>query len=110
MRESQTMDPMNAETMHCPTCRAVQAWSNTCRRCKSDLQLLRQVAEECTAVRRECLFNLRHNRTDAALELARHCFALNDDVDSRRLLAVCELLNANWTLARAHAIKILKSN
>jgi hypothetical protein len=101
------MEPMNAEKMHCPTCRAVQAWSDTCRRCKSDLQLLRQVAEEYTAVRRKCLFNLRHNRTDAALEQARQCFALSDDVDTRRLLTVCELLNGNWELARAHALQLL---
>jgi hypothetical protein len=101
------MEHMNAEMMHCPTCRAAQAWSDTCRRCKSDLQLLRQVAEECTAARRKCLFNLLHNRTGAALEQARHCFALSDDVDSRRLLAVCELLNGNWELARAHSLQLL---
>jgi hypothetical protein len=103
----QAMEPMNAETMHCPTCRAAQAWSDTCRRCKSDLRLLREVAEEYAALRRHCLSNLRQNRTRAALEQARQCFALRDDDETRRLLAVCELLNGNWASARSHAIQLL---
>ena len=32
--------------MRCPTCRAEQEWSDNCRRCRCDLQLLREVEEE----------------------------------------------------------------
>jgi hypothetical protein len=103
----QTMESMNSETMRCPTCRAVQAWSDTCRRCKSDLRLLREVAEEYAALRWHCLSNLRQNRTHAALEQARQCFAMRNDDETRRLLAVCELLNGNWASARSHAIELL---
>jgi hypothetical protein len=91
------------ETMRCPTCRATQAWSEACRRCKSDLRLLRAVAEHHAALRERCLWNLRHNRAGVALELARQCFTVRDDADTRRLLAVCELLNGNWAAARACA-------
>jgi hypothetical protein len=98
---------MNAETMRCPTCRASQVWSDVCRRCKSDLRLLRELAEKYAALRARCLSNLRHNRTRAALEDARECLALRDDIGTRRLLAVCELLNGNWEAARSHAVRLL---
>jgi hypothetical protein len=101
------MEPKNEQTMRCPTCRASQARSDTCRRCKSDLRLLRAVAEQHAALRGQCLRNLRHNRVAVALELARKCFALRDDADTRRLLAVCELLNGNWASAQAHAVRLL---
>lgn len=103
----QTMRLMNAETMRCPTCRAVQPWSDTCRRCKSDLRLLRELAGEYSALRGHCLLNLRQNRIGAAVELARRCLVLRDDADTRRLLAVCELLNGKWALVRAQAIQLL---
>ena len=35
----------------CPVCRAVQHWSNECRRCKCDLRLLRQADRTCNAMR-----------------------------------------------------------
>lgn len=90
---------MDAETLRCPTCRAQQPWSDSCRRCKSDLRLLREVAEACAALRRECLANLRQNRPQAALDPARRCVELCDNPETRRLLAVCELLNGNWASA-----------
>jgi len=80
---------MNPETMSCPTCRASQVWSDTCRRCKCDLRLLRDAANGYAALRRHCLSNLRHNRTHAALELARQCCVLRSDDETRRLLGVC---------------------
>lgn len=98
---------MNSDTMRCPTCRAVQAWSDICRRCKSDLQLVREVEVEYTAARQLCLSNLRNNRIHAALEQARHCLTLRDDAENRRLLAVCELLSGHWAEARAQAIQLL---
>ena len=101
---------MNAETMRCPTCRASQVRSDVCRRCKSDLRLLRELAEKYAALRGRCLSNVRHNRTRAALEDARECLALRDDVETRRLLAGCELLNGNWAAARSHAVRFLAAS
>ncbi len=101
------MDPLSSDTVRCPTCRAAQPWSDACRRCKSDLRLLREAAEEYAALRAGCLSKLRHNQLAAALERARQCVALHDDVSSRRLLAVCELVNGNWTAARARARQVL---
>lgn len=104
------MEPTTAETMRCPTCRAVQVWSDTCRRCKSDLHLLRSLAAEYAALRRKCLSNLRHDRPQTALEYARQCATLRNDVETWRLLAICELLNGNWGSARFHAIQLLAEN
>lgn len=101
------MNPTNAETMRCPTCRAVQEWSDTCRRCKCDLRLLRDLAAEFSARRSRCLWNLQQNRTRAALNEARQCVALRADADSRRLLAVCELLNENFSAALAIGEQLL---
>lgn len=98
---------MTGETMRCPTCRASQVWSDVCRRCKSDLRLLRELAEAHAALRGRCLSHLRHNRTRAALEDARACLALRADAGTRRLLAVCEFLNGNWEAARTHAAQLL---
>jgi hypothetical protein len=99
---------MNPETMHCPTCRAAQAWSDICRRCKSDLRLLRELAENYSALRSSCLANVRNKRIHEALEQARQCLALRDGDETRRLLAVCELLSGNWAEARSHASDTLQ--
>lgn len=101
------MEAGNAESMRCPTCRAVQDWSDTCRRCKCDLRLLRAAAAAYVSLRRQCLQNLRENREQAALEQARQCLALRDDLETRRLFAVCELLNGHWDAARACAVRQL---
>ncbi|HEY1188619.1 MAG TPA: hypothetical protein VGE74_13280 [Gemmata sp.] len=98
---------MNAETMRCPTCRASQVRSDVCRRCKSDLGLLRELAERYAAARARCLSNLRHDRARAALADAQECLVLRDDAATRRLVAVCELLNGNWAPARFHAAHVL---
>jgi hypothetical protein len=95
------MDSMNLDTLRCPTCRAEQPWSDACRRCKCDLRLLRDLVEEYTATRKRCLVSLRQNQLGAALEQARQSFALHAGADSRRLLAVCELLKGHWKAALA---------
>jgi hypothetical protein len=97
---------MNQESMRCPTCRAEQPWSDTCRRCKSDLRLLRELTEDLFALREECLRSLHRNQPRIALEQARLSFALHIDSDTRRLLAVCEFLNRNWAEALVHAGQI----
>jgi hypothetical protein len=95
------MEPNAAdENMRCPTCRAEQPWSDQCRRCKSDLTLLRATAQAFAWHRRECLRLLRLAQFEAALEQARLAFALHADADSRRLLAVCALWNGDYSQAR----------
>lgn len=101
------MAPLNTDSMRCPTCRAEQPWSDTCRRCKCDLRLLRELAEDFAAARNGCLQSIRKNQPGEALEQARRCFALHADADTQRLLAVCELLNGNWTQAKAQAEQLL---
>lgn len=101
------IEPMNEETMRCPTCRAVQPWSDTCRRCKTDLRLVRELAEEFALARRLCLSNLNQNRFRTALVHARRCVRLRENPETLRLLAVCELLNQNWSRARSLSIRFL---
>jgi hypothetical protein len=96
------MDSMKLDSLRCPTCRAEQPWSDTCRRCKCDLRLLRELAEVYAATRKRCLVSLRENQLEAALEQAKQGFILHAGADSRRLLATCELLNGNWRRAMAH--------
>ncbi len=98
---------MTAHTMHCPTCRATQIWSDVCRRCKSDLRMLRAIAEVHAQLRERCLCEVRRDRPPRALELALQCRALRDDAATRRLVAVCELLNGNWSAARTLAVQLL---
>lgn len=89
--------------MRCPTCRAEQPWSEACRRCRSDLRLLRETAEEYAALRAACLgaLNAGHYRT--ALEHVQACMRLRPDHPTRQLLAVCALLNEDWPAALAAA-------
>jgi hypothetical protein len=101
---------MISETMRCPTCRAEQVWSDTCRRCKSDLQLLRDLAEEYAFRKGECLRLLQQNSPEAALEQARLCYKLHKDTDSCRLLAVCEFLNGRFAEAVRLANSLLHSS
>jgi hypothetical protein len=76
------------ETLRCPTCRASQPWSDTCRRCKCDLRLLRAAAEAIYATRIRCLALLRDENAAQALALARAHYDLFPNAESRRLLAV----------------------
>jgi hypothetical protein len=89
--------------LRCPTCGAVQAWADECRRCRCDLKLLRQAAAEALAARRRCLVDLRVGRTAEALPHAHRLYALAPDQSAARLLAVCYLLRGNWTAAAAMA-------
>jgi len=86
------------DTVRCPTCRAVQEWSDTCRRCKSDLRLLRAFAASYRRSRRDCLEGLRSGHPFEALRAARRCHALRPDAESRRLLALAALRAGDWVL------------
>ena len=46
-------DEVNANECRCPTCRATQAWSDECRRCGTDISLLRRLADEVETLRKE---------------------------------------------------------
>jgi hypothetical protein len=90
--------------IRCPTCGALQEGSDTCRRCRCDLTLLRRVTETAQASRRRCLLALRVGRHSQALRHARRFYLLCPDQSAARLLAVCYLLQGDWlsavTLAR----------
>jgi hypothetical protein len=94
-------DPIDPETVRCPTCRASQAWSDSCRRCKSDLRLLREFARAHDEARRECLERLKEGRTSEARGAARRCLELSPDAHSRRLLALAALRAGDWNTAAA---------
>ena len=87
------------DAVRCPTCRAVQEWSETCRRCKTDLRLLRDVAAAYRRSHRRCLLHLREGRPFEALRSARLCHWLRADDESTQLLAVCALLCEDWATA-----------
>jgi hypothetical protein len=95
------MDLNEPATLRCPTCRALQEWSESCRRCKTDLRLLRDVAEAYRRSRRRCLLQLQAGRPHEALRSARLCHGLRADDESTRLLAVCALLCEDWETAAA---------
>lgn len=89
------------QRVRCPTCRAGQEWSDTCRRCRSDLRLLRELADAYHQTRLACLARLKAGRPRAALRLARQCRELSASAESDRLLAVCCLAARDWAAAAA---------
>lgn len=101
-------DALPPNTVRCPTCRAVQEWSDTCRRCKSDLRLLREFAASYERSRRACLDELRAGHPRAARRAAQHCHALRAGAESRRLLAVAALHCGDWPTAAALARRVLQ--
>jgi hypothetical protein len=95
--------PIAPQTVRCPTCRASQPWSDTCRRCRSDLRLLREFAEGYEHARLECLDHLRRGRLREARDAARRCLALSPDAGARRLLALVALQSGDWPAAASLA-------
>ena len=102
-----TLDP-DSGTVRCPTCRAEQEWSDACRRCKSDLRLLREFANAYLMSRRDCLGHLLSGHPRAALQSARRCHALRADAESLRLLALAALHCGDWPMAEGLARQILQ--
>ena len=92
-----------AEELRCPTCGARQAWVDTCRRCKSDLGLLRAALEAYEGHCRDGLAALHAGRLGDALHHARRCHELRPGPESHRLLAVCQLLRGDWPEALLEA-------
>jgi hypothetical protein len=93
--------------LKCPTCGAQQGWTDTCRRCKSDLRLLREALTSYEQHRRSTLRALDAGRLESALRHARRCQELRPSPASHRLLAVCQLLRGDWLEAidRARAVE-----
>ncbi len=81
-------DPLD-DLLVCPVCRATQAWSDSCRRCRCDLGLLRRADEARRQARQQASLHLRAGRWADAQRAARAYHALQPGCDSRRLLAVC---------------------
>ena len=91
--------PTDRNTVRCPTCRAEQEWSDTCRRCKSDLRLLRTLTSAYQQNHRACLEHLRQGHRTEALRAARRCHQIKPDTESRRLLALAALHGGDWATA-----------
>lgn len=91
--------PEIAQTLRCPTCNASQTWSDECRRCKSDLRLLRRVIQDWQRHCERSLQALSEGRTFAALTEAQRAYELYPDEFSQKLLASCHLVNDSWPAA-----------
>jgi hypothetical protein len=91
------------QEMRCPACRAVQPWSDACRRCKCDLSLLHGAMAVAEEHRLHSLNELRRARWPQALHHARQAHDLCPGEDTARLLAVCHLLCEDWPSALAVA-------
>jgi hypothetical protein len=87
------------DQVRCPTCRAVQEWSDTCRRCRCDLRLLRAAHAAYRDHRRQCLLSLDAGHEKLALGHAIRCHDLRPGPDSRRLIALCALVMEDWQTA-----------
>jgi hypothetical protein len=100
------MDGEPDNLMRCPTCNAEQAWSDVCRRCKSDLTLLRELTTAAERLRGRALRHLRAGRRREALRDARESFEMHPRGATARLLAVCQFLNEDWDSALATAEQV----
>ncbi len=84
------------QEMVCPTCDARQTWSDECRRCKTDLSLLRQIWQMAEAERRRCLRELAAGRPRQAQRHARRYATYVGHAEASRLVGVCNLLCEDW--------------
>lgn len=95
-------------TIRCPTCRASQEWSDTCRRCKSDLRLLRAFATAYQHTRRDCLQAIQRGDAQAATRHAQRAHALHPSASTRRLQALAALLRHDGPAAAHWACLALR--
>lgn len=96
-------------SVRCPTCGARQEWSECCRRCKSDLRLLRRAAASYLRSRHGCLAALREGRGAEARFYASTCHGLDPGSESRRLLALCALIEGDWAAAAAWGREVIEA-
>ncbi|MDR1385260.1 MAG: hypothetical protein LBJ67_15640 [Planctomycetaceae bacterium] len=67
----QPQENFNQLECRCPVCGAEQAWQNECRRCRTDIRILRQLANEAYSLQRRCFEALMaddHARAKKAAE------------------------------------------
>ena len=93
------MDAVSPDQVRCPTCRALQDWSDQCRRCRCDLRLLRAARSTHRQHRCRCILELEAGRPEIALGHALRCHDLHPGPDSLRLLALCALAREEWETA-----------
>jgi hypothetical protein len=79
-----------------------------CRRCKSDLRLLRTAADAYMRHRRQSLQLLNSGMAERALRYARNCQLLNPGTESNRLMALCYLVQENYDDAVAMARAVVE--
>ena len=93
------MGAISSVQVRCPTCRALQDWSDQCRRCRCDLRLLRAACSTHQHHRRNCILHLEAGDQELALGHALRCHDLRPGPDSLRLLALCALAREEWETA-----------
>ena len=91
------------QELRCPTCGAQQAWTDRCRRCKSDLRLLRAALEAYEHNRGLCLYYLDADDPQTAFEHAQGCHQLRPGPETHQLLALCYFLAEDWENALEQA-------
>jgi hypothetical protein len=84
------------QEFRCPTCGAQQEWTDRCRRCKSDLRLLRAALETYERHRELCLQSVDADEIRTAFHHAQSCHYLRPGTETHRLLALCFLLAEDW--------------
>jgi ribosomal protein L40E len=94
--------------MVCPTCGAPQPPANQCRRCQSDLTLLRAAIDEHDRLRDRCLCELRQRRIGRATRTAERLCELWPSPENIRLLATCFLLQGRFSQALASQIRLTR--
>ncbi|ADV63704.1 exonuclease [Isosphaera pallida ATCC 43644] len=87
----------------CPACKAVQEWSDECRRCKCDLTLWHRLARDQARRRVAALTALARQRPQEAFDHARAAFRLGADAETARLAAVTALLSGQFVEALWYA-------
>lgn len=97
------------EAFRCPTCRASQELTDTCRRCKSDLRLVRDTLGSYRAHHAAALSAFHTDQPAAALRHARACVKLRPNSESFKLMALLSLWWGDWPAAAAAARRALKS-
>jgi len=85
----------------CPTCGATDQRGEACRRCRSDLRLLRRIEADRNTELRVLAHALAAGRWSDALLAAQYVHTLRQDDTSFRLLSVCQLLSGQLETARA---------
>jgi hypothetical protein len=93
------MDAISPDQVRCPTCRAIQDWSDQCRRCRCDLRLLRAVCSTHQHHRRNCILRVEAGELETALGHALRSYDLHPGPDSLRLISLCALAREQWQTA-----------